>query len=75
MEAVDIQQELIEKLSARENELMKIPEVQAEMVRIHDAESKDAAKEWLGYQALITLMYTPDERMEMQRKARLKEAA
>ena len=68
MGITEIPQELLEKLSARSNELMKLPEVQAEIVRLHDAESKDAAKEWLGYQALITLMYSPEERAEMVKK-------
>ncbi len=73
MTDLPIPQEMIDKVTAREQELIKLPEVEQELMKIKKDEGLAKAKEWLGYQALITLLYSHEERMEMQAKARAKE--
>lgn len=46
----------------RAKELLTIPEVRAEYM---NKESEAAARDWILHQALITLMYSHEERMEM----------
>lgn len=53
------------RLIERAKELLAIPEVFA----AYQSKSSEAeAKEWVMYQALITLMYSHEERMEMQKR-------
>tara|TARA_R110000782_G_scaffold59020_2_gene122780 strand:+ start:930 stop:1154 length:225 start_codon:yes stop_codon:yes gene_type:complete len=62
------EQEMCDVVNARCKELMQLPEVQAEMVKIHDKEGKAKAEEWVYYQALFTLFYTPAERADLLEK-------
>lgn len=59
------EQEMFDKVTERSKELMELPEVQKEMMKIYHAEGKAKAEEWVYYQALITLLYSPEERAEM----------
>lgn len=56
-------------ITDRMSELLNIPEVNAVY---QGMETKEAAEEYIFFQALITLMYSHEERMEMLNK---KEAA
>ena len=50
------------KLNERAKELLSIPEV----MNIYQSQENEAeAKEWIQNQALITLMYSHEERMKM----------
>ena len=50
------------KLTERAQELLNIPEVSREY---QSKESEEAAQEWILNQALITLMYSHEERIKM----------
>lgn len=54
--------EINNKLNKRAKELLSIPQVAKEY---QSKESESLAKEWILSQALITLMYSPEERAEM----------
>lgn len=54
------EQQMTQRLQDRAEELLLIPEVKKEML---SKPSEDEAKEWLYHQALITLMFTHEERM------------
>ena len=57
-----VEKYIFERLSARAKELLTIPQVFKEY---QSKESEAAAKDWILWQALITLMYTPEEREKM----------
>ncbi len=58
-------QEMNNKLRERAKELLTIPQVQKEYKsKENEAESKD----WILHQALITLIYSHEERVEMLKK-------
>lgn len=57
-----IEKYIFETLSYRAKELLSIPQVFKEY---QSKESEVAAKDWILKQALITLMYTPEERKKM----------
>jgi hypothetical protein len=57
--------EINNRLNQRAKELLSIPQVAKEY---QSKESEAIAKDWILTQALITLMYTHEERMEMLNK-------
>lgn len=58
-------EQIADRIIERAKELLKMPEVQA----IYQSKENEAdAKEWVMNQALITLMYSHEERMEMMNK-------
>ena len=65
-------QEMNNKLNERAKELLTIPQVAKEY---QSKESEVIAKEWILTQALITLMYTPEERDDMINKKNAAQAA
>lgn len=58
-------QQMEAKVIERAKELLTIPEVYN---AYQSKESEEAAKDWILHQALITLLYTHEERMEMQKR-------
>ena len=61
-------QEMFNKVSERAKELLSIPQVS----KIYQSKANEAeAKEWILNQALITLMYSPEERKAMANKKNL----
>ena len=58
-------QEMNNKVIVRAKELLTIPQVQKEY---QSKENEAEAKDWILHQALITLMYSHEERMEMLKK-------
>lgn len=63
MKGLDLPQEMIEVFNERVVLLSKDPQVKK--VLNTEFETFEEAKEWLHHQALITLLYTPEERKEM----------
>ena len=55
-------QEMTNKVIERAKELLTIPQVYNEY---QSKKTEEVAKEWIFNQALITLMYSHEERMEM----------
>lgn len=61
-------EEMNNKVVERAKELLKMPQVQ----EIYQSKENEAeAKEWILHQALITLMYSHEERIEMLKKKQL----
>ena len=58
-------EQMTTRIIERAKELLKMPEVQA---IYQSKENETDAKEWIMNQALITLMYSHEERMEMMNK-------
>jgi len=65
-------QELNNKVTERAKELLTIPQVQKEY---QSKENEAEAKDWILHQALITLMYSHEERMEMLKKKQAAQGA
>lgn len=59
------QQEMMNRVKERAKELLTIPQVRKEYQAM---ENEAAAKDYILGQALITLLYTPEERAEMYQK-------
>lgn len=58
------EQQIFNRINERAKELLLIPEV-AKIY--HSKESEDVAKNWILNQALITLMYSPEEREKLSK--------
>lgn len=58
-------QQMEAKVIERAKELLTIPEVYN---AYQSKESEEAAKDWILHQALITLLYSHEERMEMLKR-------
>jgi len=58
-------QEINNKLNERAKELLNIPQVAKEYQL---KETEEMAKDWILSQALITLMYSHEQRMEMAKR-------
>jgi len=58
-------QEINKRLNERAKELLTIPQIQKEY---QSKENESQAKDWILHQALITLLYSHEERIEMLEK-------
>lgn len=63
------QQEMTDVVFNRIKELLEIPEIYAQYQK-QEIKNEEAAKKWIYYQALITLLYSPEERTEMIKNKR-----
>jgi hypothetical protein len=55
-------EQMIQKVAERQKELITLPEVKVKLMSFTDVKK---AQEWLFNQALITLLYSHEERMAM----------